>query len=490
MIRFACPSCQVRLAVDDKKAGLQTRCPKCGQRAEVPNPRKSILPHVLLPQEPPVETSPPDAPSSPPAELPERNRPRKQLARPERAAEYESDPVDVEPVKKKPIRRKSRGRKVRRRPLAWAALGVAGGVLVAAALAMFPSERFPTQVDGPTSSQEAAVDSTREDSHTTLRAAETKSAPQLPPKATSLPLTPDVIFAQASPAIVQVSIQDRKNVVIGTGSGFLASKTGLIVTNYHVIEKAHDCRISFADQPGKGEEGARVEGAVALDQKADLAIIKLAGGTKRQPLQLAGSDLPPVGTKVYALGLTNKLSDGLVSAHREIDQVTVIQTTAVISPEASGGPLFGPDGKVVGVTTFKRKRGENLSFAVPASQVAALLRQAERASQLTKLPLVPPDPITEAVERIKPQLRLGKQYGVDELVQIVGRQSDKFETFQPGDFIADFNRKVRYRSEVRRYFPFADPETKRMQYRVNLLFQDMQDGKGMVLGAWQFPSPE
>jgi predicted Zn finger-like uncharacterized protein len=71
MIRFACPSCQSAFSVADDKAGLKTKCPQCGQRVEVPNPRNVTMAGGLLPPESPPVPSPAVAPTSPPAELQE-----------------------------------------------------------------------------------------------------------------------------------------------------------------------------------------------------------------------------------------------------------------------------------------------------------------------------------------------------------------------------------------------------------------------------------
>jgi S1-C subfamily serine protease len=213
-------------------------------------------------------------------------------------------------------------------------------------------------------------------------------------------LSADALFAQASPAVVQVVIQDRQGRPLGGGSGFLVSPKGLIVTNYHVIEKAHTASVVLADKAKLD-----VAGAAALDQEADLAILKVAGPISTRPLELAGSDLPPVGTKVYAigspLGLAQTLSDGLVSGHRETDDVTLIQTTAPISPGSSGGPLLGEDGRIVGVTTAFLKTGQNLNFAVPASQVTRLLRRCEDEGRLTQFPLIQ-RPVANRGERGRP----------------------------------------------------------------------------------------
>jgi hypothetical protein len=219
-------------------------------------------------------------------------------------------------------------------------------------------------------------------------------------------LSPDALFAQASPAVVKVVVQDREGQDVRTGSGFLVSRTGLIATNYHVVAKAHAVQVVFADKTK-----VPVTGATALDEEGDLAIVKLGWWTGQgsvQPLELAGADLPPVGTKVYAIGtplgrFANTLSDGLISAHRETGTVplrprmpAMLQTTAPISHGSSGGPLLTADGKVVGVTTltFRDFGGENLNLAVPASNIRTLLLRSENESQLTRFPL-PGQPVDQ-----------------------------------------------------------------------------------------------
>lgn len=214
------------------------------------------------------------------------------------------------------------------------------------------------------------------------------------PTAPQSPLTPDAIFAQCSPAVVQVVVQDHQGRSFADGSGFLVGTGGLIATNYHVIEGAHTAQVILADNTKYP-----VEGAAALDSDADLAIIKVTGRISARPLELAGDDLPPVGVRVYAignpLGLTHTLSDGLVSGHREKGTIpdfpypkmpTLIQTTAPISPGSSGGPLLGSDGKVVGVTTLRNPRGQNLNLAVPSSCVAQLLARCHDGGLLARFP--------------------------------------------------------------------------------------------------------
>jgi S1-C subfamily serine protease/ribosomal protein L37AE/L43A len=210
---------------------------------------------------------------------------------------------------------------------------------------------------------------------------------QTPAPAGGVPLSAEAIFAQAAPAVVQVRTQNRQGRPLANGSGFLVSSIGLIATNYHVIKDAHAAQVVFADKTN-----VPVLGVAALDREADVAILKVAGPFSARPLELAESRLPAVGTKVYAIGnpegLTQSLSDGLVSGHREHGPITEIQTTAPISPGSSGGPLLGPHGKVVGVTTAFRKVGQNLNFAVPASHVQRLRLRCEAEGKVARLPLL------------------------------------------------------------------------------------------------------
>lgn len=174
----------------------------------------------------------------------------------------------------------------------------------------------------------------------------------------------EAIFQEASPAVVRVEVRDRAFKLIGQGSGFLVSEDGLVVTNHHVIREAYFADVVFSD-------GCKypVEGVAASLRSSDLALLKIHG-QMFPVLKLAEDTLPSVGGKVYAIGnprgLTNSLSDGLVSGHRQFeDDLTYIQTTAAISPGSSGGPLLSKDGMVLGVTTASLRDAQNLNLVVP-----------------------------------------------------------------------------------------------------------------------------
>lgn len=187
-------------------------------------------------------------------------------------------------------------------------------------------------------------------------------------------LSADKLYAKASAAVVRVVVRNRDFRVTGLGSGFVVTPDGLIVTNYHVVADAY-----FADVQFPNGGSYLVEGLSGLDSDADLAILKI-NATKLPALEIAEEVLPPIGTQVFAIGnprgLTNTLSEGLVSGHRTTKGgLAQIQTTAAISPGSSGGPLLNSAAQVVGVTTQCLEEGQNLNFVVPVARVSRLLHQ-------------------------------------------------------------------------------------------------------------------
>lgn len=211
-------------------------------------------------------------------------------------------------------------------------------------------------------------------------------------------LSPSQVFDLASPSVVQIVCFDRKGVAISIGSGFIIDSDGSIATNFHVIEKACAANVVVKWQrhampeaqyllgrieaEGNFDEREQmlplpVKGVVAEDRTADLAVISVSKIISEIPaLRLSDTELPAIGSKVYAIGnpsgLSNTLSDGLVSGHRVIESVSVIQATAPVGPGSSGGPLMDEFGKVVGITSFGYKSGQNLNFAVSSDRLSAL----------------------------------------------------------------------------------------------------------------------
>ena len=187
------------------------------------------------------------------------------------------------------------------------------------------------------------------------------------------PKNPAAIAKEANGAVVLIVMSDKEGHPVAQGSGFLVSKDGRVVTNYHVIKSGSSAIIKLPN-------GAffPVDGVIVSDKDRDVAIIK-ANGSDFRMLILGDSDRLQVGEEVVAIGsplsLESTVSNGIVSGMRTVKEEggKLLQTTAPISPGSSGGPLFNTAGEVVGITTSHLKGGENLNFAIPINDVKPML---------------------------------------------------------------------------------------------------------------------
>lgn len=177
--------------------------------------------------------------------------------------------------------------------------------------------------------------------------------------------TPKEIAEKYSKAVVSLTSLDEDNELVSGGSGFIVDPIGIIVTNYHVIEDATTVWVKFPN-------GAhyKAEGVLGVDEEWDIAVLKLkAEGLSTVPM--GDSSKLSVGERIVTignpLGLETTVSDGIISALRNIDDTTekLIQFTAPISPGSSGGPLFNTKGEVVGIATSvipPSEEAQNLNF--------------------------------------------------------------------------------------------------------------------------------
>jgi len=173
---------------------------------------------------------------------------------------------------------------------------------------------------------------------------------------------------QAGPAVVHIqAISEQKNRG-GTGSGFLISPDGLLVTNSHVVHGAAQLR---AQTPDGRESRADLIGD---DPDTDLAVLRIDLPDLHH-LNFAQSEKVTVGQIAIAignpLGLDNTVTAGIVSAlgrtfpartGRLIDNV--LQTDAALNPGNSGGPLLDTRGQVIGVNTAVIPSAQGISFAI------------------------------------------------------------------------------------------------------------------------------
>jgi serine protease Do len=176
-----------------------------------------------------------------------------------------------------------------------------------------------------------------------------------------------------------------------TGSGFFFTTDGMILTNKHVVEGATQIRVETSDNDLLEAE------LVGVDPYLDVAVIRVKGGGEHPALHLGDSDRLRVGEWVIAIGnpiiYRNSVTVGVVSGKgRRLDPMdgnaleTYIQTDAAINFGNSGGPLLNIRGEVVGINTailrdnpngnpFQRGLIEGIGFALPVSQVKAVLDQ-------------------------------------------------------------------------------------------------------------------
>ena len=173
------------------------------------------------------------------------------------------------------------------------------------------------------------------------------------------------------------------------GSGFIVSKDGYVISNYHVIEGADEVMVRLSD---RRELPAKVVGA---DRRSDIAVLKVEAAQDLPTLKLGSSEKLRVGEWVLAIGspfgFDHSVTAGIVSAKgRSLpneNYVPFIQTDVAINPGNSGGPLFNLDGEVIGVNSqiYSRTGGfMGLSFAIPIDVVMNVYHQIREKGEVSR----------------------------------------------------------------------------------------------------------
>ena len=219
------------------------------------------------------------------------------------------------------------------------------------------------------------------------------------PVASGDSLTPGQVYAQNVNSVVTITstVQTRTygQTATGTssGSGFILTSDGYVVTNYHVIENATAITVTTHDGT---EYPATVKGS---DSNNDVAVLKVEA-TDLPPVTLGSSDDLVTGDMVVAIGnplgtLSATQTVGYVSGkNREVTTdntvINMIQTDAAINPGNSGGPLFNMRGEVVGITTAKYSGTtssgasiEGIGFAIPIDDVQGIIGDLQNLGYVT-----------------------------------------------------------------------------------------------------------
>jgi serine protease Do len=248
-----------------------------------------------------------------------------------------------------------------------------------------------------------------------------------------------------------------------TGSGFIISSDGYVVTNAHVIDKADDVKVKLTD---KSEHTATV---VGFDRRTDVALLKIDTDRPLPTVTIGDPEKLKVGEWVVAIGkpfgLENTMTAGIVSAKgRDLPQenlVPFIQTDTAINPGNSGGPLFNLKGEVVGINSliYSRSGGfMGLSFAIPIDVAMNIVNQIKATGKVTRgrIGVVIQEVSKDAAEAF------GLKSMVGALVNSVEKDGPADKAgIKPGDIIlrAD-SREVQNSSELPRIITMLRPGSK------------------------------
>jgi S1-C subfamily serine protease len=203
-------------------------------------------------------------------------------------------------------------------------------------------------------------------------------------------LTANEIYERIAPGVVAVratSVQPGafqadagSEFNLSTGSGFVLDSEGRVVTNAHVVSGVTGVQVTFPNGPTVAAT------VIGKDEETDLAVLAVAPeGLDLRPLELGDSDAVRPGDRVLAVG--NPTGSGATAGSGRISGADrrvevpggymidgLFETDAVIEPASSGGPLVGPDGRVIGITA--RLEGDT-GFAVPANVAREVLAELE-----------------------------------------------------------------------------------------------------------------
>ena len=170
------------------------------------------------------------------------------------------------------------------------------------------------------------------------------------------------------------------------GTGFIISAEGYILTNNHVINGADEVMVKLSD-------GRELKGEIkGLDERLDLALVKISEKEDFFYAELGDSDALEVGEWVLAIGnpfgLAHTVTAGIVSAKGRVigsgPYDDYIQTDASVNPGNSGGPLFNAEGKVVGINTAIVAGGQGIGFAIPINMAKGSVAQLKESGKVTR----------------------------------------------------------------------------------------------------------
>ncbi len=235
----------------------------------------------------------------------------------------------------------------------------------------------------------------------------------------------------------------------GTGSGFILSQDGELLTNAHVVADTETVQVTLKD--GRTFEGK----VVGVDSVTDVAVVKIPGN-KLPTVRLGNSQNLIPGEWAIAignpLGLDNTVTIGIISATDRTSaqvgvpdkRVSFIQTDAAINPGNSGGPLLNAQGEVIGVNTAIRADAQGLGFAIPIETAARIANELFTKGHVEHpfLGIEMTDLTPAKKQQINQENQLNIQQDVGIVIKTVLENSPaKQAGLRPGDVIQKINRK-------------------------------------------------
>jgi serine protease Do len=240
----------------------------------------------------------------------------------------------------------------------------------------------------------------------------------------------------------------------GMGSGVIVDKSGIVLTNNHVVDGADEVTVHLADgREFKGED-------IKTDEQSDLAVVRISGAGTLPAAPLGDSDKLKIGDWVIAIGnpfeLEQTVSAGIISGMgRELGEsgklkrTRFLQTDAAINPGNSGGPLVNLNGEVIGINTaIATNNGsfQGIGFAIPSNQAKWVMGQLIKKGSVERAYL------GVGIDEITPDM--AKQFGVPRgegvLISEVHPDTPAAQAgFEDGDIITKFaGQKVKNRRDL------------------------------------------
>jgi S1-C subfamily serine protease len=254
------------------------------------------------------------------------------------------------------------------------------------------------------------------------------------------------VYKQMSPSVVHIrNVNDEKQPGNGaTGSGFIISSDGFIITNHHVVNKARELYVTLDDGTTLRAE---LKGS---DASTDIAVIKVDGRSFKA-LQFADSDTLAPGQIAIAIGnpygLQQTVTAGVVSAigrslraqnGRLIDDV--IQTDASLNPGNSGGPLLNSEGHVIGVNTAIIPSAQGICFAVSSNLASYVAGQLIIKGKVNRALIGIAGQTVNITSRMREYNRITNKTGIF-VFEITKINALNYRKIHYGDIIVQFNGK-------------------------------------------------